>query len=333
MRIGPLDTRSRVLIVAEIGNNHEGDLDRARRMIREATAAGADAVKFQTIVPEHLVSADQRERLAQLRKFQLHRADFEALAAEAMDSGVQFLSTPFDLDSVAWLDALVPAFKVASGDNDFYPLMDRVAATGKPVIVSLGLGGGARAREIVDFFRDAWIRHGHPNGELALLHCVSIYPTAENQAGLGALRGLADLGVTVGYSDHTLGIKAAELAVAAGARIIEKHFTLDKAQSSFRDHQLSVDAADLRALVAAVRRAEPMVAAPGDKAVDSHERGARRSIAASRDLPVNATIREEDLTWLRPGNGFRPGQEFQLIGRRLRAAVAAGHLIQPSDLE
>lgn len=333
MIIGSHDTGRRVLIVAEIGNNHEGDPTRARQMIREAAAAGVDAVKFQTIVPERLVSADQADRLAQLRRFQFSRAEFEALARDAADAGVVFFSTPFDLEAVAWLDAFVPVFKVASGDNDFFPLLDRVAATGKPVIVSLGFGGRAQASTIVRYFREAWHRHGVPGGDLALLHCVAAYPTPDGQADLGAIRGLLDLGVTVGYSDHTLGIKAAELAVAAGARIIEKHFTLDKTRSSFRDHQLSADPADLRALVAAVRHAELMVAAPVGGPADVAGVAARRSIAAARDLPMGATIGSGDLTWLRPGTGFRPGDEAQVIGRRLCAAVTAGHLIQSSDLE
>jgi N,N'-diacetyllegionaminate synthase len=333
MKIGPLDTRQRVLIVAEIGNNHEGDLDRARKMIREAAATGADAVKFQTIVPERLVSSDQAERLAQLRSFALTRQQFEALAAEAAGAGVLFLSTPFDLDAVEWLDALVPAYKVASGDNDFFPLFDRVAGTGKPVMVSLGFGGHVHAADIVARFRSAWRRHGIDSGELALLHCVAAYPTADEQAGLGAIRQLLELGVTVGYSDHTLGIKAAELAVAAGARIVEKHFTLDKAQSSFRDHQLSADPAEMRALVAAVRRAERMCGLPIEPATAvSAAIAARRSIAAARDLPVGTAIESGDLTWVRPGQGFRPGEEGRVVGKRVRTAIASGRLIRPDDL-
>jgi N,N'-diacetyllegionaminate synthase len=331
MKIGPLDTRQRVLIVAEIGNNHEGDLDRARKMIREAAATGADAVKFQTIVPERLVSSDQAERLAQLRSFALTRQQFEALAAEAAGAGVLFLSTPFDLDAVGWLDALVPAYKVASGDNDFFPLFDRVARTGKPVMVSLGFGGHVHAADIVAHFRGAWRRHGIDSGELALLHCVAAYPTAEEQAGLGAIRQLLDLGVTVGYSDHTLGIKAAELAVAAGARIVEKHFTLDKAQSSFRDHQLSADPAEMRALVEAVRRAERLCGAPIEPAA-SADIAARRSIAAAHDLPAGTTIESGDLAWVRPGQGFRPGEEGRVVGKRVRTPIASGRLIRPDDL-
>lgn len=326
MQIGNFDLDRRVLLVAEIGNNHEGDVQRAARMIAAAAEAGADAVKFQTIVPEQLVSSDQHDRLAQLRRFQLSRDDHALLAREAARVGVIFFSTPFALSAVEWLDPLVPAFKVASGDNDFWPLLDRIARTGKPMIVSLGLGGLDRASAIAAYCHDAWRRHGVASGGLALLHCVSAYPTPEASAGLGALRSLRELDVTIGYSDHTIGTKAAELAVAAGARVIEKHFTLDKAQSSFRDHQLSADPADLRELAAAIRRAELILGLP-DGIDAANSVAARRSIAAARDLPQGTALQWDDLTWLRPGAGLRPGEENRLVGRRLRRAIAAGQLL------
>lgn len=333
MKIGHLDTDQRVVIVAEIGNNHEGDLAAATAMIRAAAEAGADVVKFQTIAPERLVSADQVDRVAQLKRFQLQRQQFEALAHIARDAGVMFMSTPFDLECVTWLDAIVPAFKIASGDNDFFPLLDRVAATGKPVLVSLGFGGHAQAASLVQFFTRTWAAHGVSAPGLGLLHCVAAYPTPDEQANLGAIPSLRGLGATVGYSDHTLGIKAAELAVAAGARIIEKHFTIDKGRASFRDHQLSADPDDLRRLVVAIRHAEQLMAIPVGAAPDMGPPLARRSIAAARAMAPGTIVAAGDLTWLRPGTGFRPGQEHELVGRTLRTAVAAGHLFHTSDFE
>jgi N,N'-diacetyllegionaminate synthase len=328
MRVGKIDLSERVLVIAEIGNNHEGDIGRALQLIDAAAEAGADVVKFQTIVPERLSTSDQVDRLAQLRRFQLTRADHERLARAAADRGVMFMSTPFAIEVVDWLDGLVPAFKVASGDNDFWPLFDRLARTGKPLIVSLGLASLSHAKNIVEFCREAWRRHGQTGGELALLHCVTAYPTPEESARLGVLHELRALGVPIGYSDHTLGIKAAELAVAAGARIIEKHFTLDKNQSAFRDHQLSANPAELRELIAAIRRAERMFAVPSSAGADEGNRTAvRRSIAAARDLSAGAVLTLEDLTWLRPGSGLRPGEESRLIGRTLRQNVPAGALL------
>jgi N,N'-diacetyllegionaminate synthase len=326
MQIGPIDLTRRVMVVAEIGNNHEGDLERAHRLIAEAAAAGADAVKFQTIVPELLVSADQRERLAQLGRFRLDERAHASLAAAAADAGVLFMSTPFAVSTVDWLDGLVPAFKIASGDNDFWPLLERVARTGKPMIVSLGLGGLAHAEQIVDFCEETWRPDGVGGGELALLHCVSAYPTPEESAGLGSLRELQGLRATIGYSDHTLGTKVAELAVAAGARIIEKHFTLDKAQSEFRDHRLSADPNEMRELVSAIRRVEKIFQ-PSSSADEANRVVARRSIAAARNLPAGTVVKLDDLVWLRPGSGLRPGEEGRLVGRTLRCEVASGTLI------
>jgi N,N'-diacetyllegionaminate synthase len=333
MKIGSIDIQSKVIIVAEIGNNHEGDAEVARKMVWEAAAAGADAVKFQTIIPTRLVSADQQERLVQLGRFQLSQEDHAMLAAEATEAGMVFLTTPFDIDAVDWLDALVPAYKVSSGDNDFFPLLERLARTGKPVIVSLGLGGAQHASKLVDFFGETWRKYGVEDGALALLHCVSAYPTPEGGASLGILHQLGNLGVTVGYSDHTLGVKAAELAVAAGARIIEKHFTLDKAQSAFRDHQLSADPVEMRALVAAVRRAEQLFKiTEGISADENNKQPVRRSIAAARDLPEGTILQWEDLVWVRPGTGLRPGEEERVLDHRVQNPILAGHLILPEDL-
>ena len=166
------------------------------------------------------------------------------------------MSTPFDLAAIEFLDPLVPAFKIASGDNDFWPLIDRVVRTGKPLIMSLGLGQLAKVDEVIEFVTASAGKHGIPVPDLALLHCVASYPTPPEAAGLAGVHRLMGRGVTVGYSDHTLGIRAAELAVAAGARVIEKHFTIDKNHSEFRDHQLSADPADLKALVVTIREIE-----------------------------------------------------------------------------
>lgn len=334
MRIGPVDTDRQVLVIAEIGNNHEGDVALAERMIGLAADAGADAVKFQTIVPARLVSASDTARIAQLERFRLDAAAFARLAAAAADAGVVFLSTPFDVDSVRMLDPLVPAYKIASGDNTFAPLLRAVAATGKPVIVSAGmttLDEAARARDTV---RGVWKETGADPG-LALLHCVVSYPTPPEQANLRAINTLAQLGETVGYSDHTLGIDAAVLAVGLGARIVEKHFTVAKDHSDFRDHALSADPEELREMVRRIRAAEALLGT-GRKAPQPAEAEAsvkaRRSVVAGRDLPAGWVLRPEDLDWVRPGGGVPPGGEDALIGRALRHSVARGAMLKPDDL-
>ena len=334
MRIAGIDLDRHVLVIAEIGNNHEGSFELAQEMIRSAAGTGVDAVKFQTIVPERLVSADQTDRLTQLRKFQFSYEQFDGLKQTADDAGVLFLSTPFDIESAKFLDRLVPAFKIASGDNDFFPLLEAVALTGKPLIISTGLADLSQARRTVEFVKSVWQGEGIDQ-ELAVLHCVVSYPTPPEAANLSAIAALKCLNVTVGYSDHTLGIEAAVVSVGAGARIIEKHFTIDKAYSQFRDHQLSADPAELRELVARVRQASALMGAAG-KSVSEVERAnltpVRRSIAAGRDLAPGDVLRYDDLMWVRPGDGLRPGEEDAVVGRTVRRAIALGELIQADDL-
>jgi len=326
MRIGKLDLDERVMVVAEIGNNHEGSYGLAEEMIGLATAAGVDAVKFQTMVPERLVSPREEKRLAQLRRFQLSYEQFERLAEAARRAGVLFLSTPFDVDSARFLMPLVPAFKIASGDNNFFPLIDVVAQAGKPIILSAGLADLEDVRRTKTFIDGVWAKQGVDPG-LAVLHCVVSYPTPTSEANLLAIRRLASLGVTVGYSDHTLGIDAAVLSVALGARVIEKHFTISKTHSGFRDHQLSADPADMAELVRGVRLAEEMLGTQEKRVLECERSlavGARRSIVAARDLAAGTTLTWDDLDWLRPGGGLAPGQEWDLLGRRLACPVPRG---------
>lgn len=330
MRIGPVDLAREILVVAEIGNNHEGDFGRAEALIARAAEAGVQAVKFQTIVPERLVSATQSARIEQLRRYAFTYDQFARLAEIARAAGVMFLSTPFDVESVRHLDPLVPAFKIASGDNDFVALLETVAATGKPVILSTGMAGVDDVRRACGTIEAVWRERGVAPG-LVPLHCVSSYPTPPEVANLLAIRTLArETGYTVGYSDHTLGIDAAVLSVALGARVIEKHFTLSKTQSEFRDHQLSADPAEMAELVRRVKSAQAMLGS-GEKSQQPVEeavaKAARRSIVARSDLPKGHVVTRDDLDWLRPGGGLAPGREDLLVGRRLQRPVAAGEMI------
>lgn len=328
MKVGTVDLDREVLIVAEIGNNHEGDVGCAVEMIERAAEAGAQAVKFQTIVPERLVASSEAARLAQLRRFCFSYDQFGKLAETAARAKVMFLSTPFDIESVRQLAPLVPAFKVASSDNDFVDLLEAVAITGKPVLLSTGmvdLGGVKRSRAVLE---GAWRRHGSTPG-LVLLHCVSAYPTPIESANLLAIRSIAqETGCVVGYSDHTLGIETAVLSVALGARVIEKHFTLSKNRSTFRDHQLSAEPQELAELVRRVRTA---CIALGDGVKRAMEveipviAAARRSAHARRALQAGHVVSPDDIDWLRPGGGIaREESAAILIGRRLVRDVAAG---------
>ena len=334
MKIGPVDIERDVLVVAEIGNNHEGDVALAEELIGIAAEAGAQAVKFQTITPEALVAPSQEARLAQLRRYSISSDDHQRLAQAADAAGVMFISSPFSLAAIAMLDPLVPAFKVASGDNDFVPLLESIAATRKPILLSTGMADltmAARAKAAIECI---WNEAATDPG-LVLLHCVSAYPTPIEEANLAAIRSLATLGRPVGYSDHTLGTSAATLSVGLGARVIEKHFTISKTHSDFRDHQLSADPAELKELVMRIREANALLG-DGIKRIMPAEQvsatAARRSIAAAVDLPAGHIIGFGDLAWLRPGGGLAPGRESKVLGRSLRRAVSAGHRFSSEDV-
>ncbi|HWC77976.1 MAG TPA: N-acetylneuraminate synthase family protein [Blastocatellia bacterium] len=327
MIIGDFDLNKHVLIVAEIGNNHEGSCGRAAQMIELAAEAGAGAVKFQTFKTERFVRPSDHARFTRLKSFELSYSDFEKLAETAARSGVLFLSTPLDIESARFLDGLVPAFKIASGDNNFYPLIEAVADTAKPIVLSSGLADVAQLLLSKDLIERSWRRKGI-DPEIAVLHCVTSYPVPDGEANLGAIRELREsLGCTVGYSDHTTGIEAATLSVALGARIIEKHFTLDKNFSDFRDHQLSADPAEMAQLVERVKRVQTLLGT-GRKELQDCERNfslvARRSIVARRDLSGGTLLSWDDIAWMRPADGLAPGDESLIIGKRLGYAVREG---------
>jgi N,N'-diacetyllegionaminate synthase len=335
VKIGSVDLEKDVLVVAEIGNNHEGNFATAVHLVKAAAQTGVRAVKFQTFRTEHYVSRKDTARFARLKSFELTFDQFSDLRRLARSLGLLFLSTPFDLQSAAFLMDQVDAFKIASGDNDFYPLLECVAQTGKPILVSTGASDVAKVDSAVEYIRRSWAAVGTP-WKLALLHCVSSYPTPLEQANLRAIRFLADRhGCTVGYSDHTLGIECACLAVAAGARIIEKHFTLDKGFSNFRDHQLSADPREMALLVERVRQVEAMLGTPA-KAIQPCEQSVvpviRRSIVANGDLRSGHSLAAVDLTWVRPSGGLPPGQEHLIIGRTLSRDVTAGEQLTPADV-
>jgi sialic acid synthase SpsE len=336
MLFGNFPLSEKVLVVAEIGNNHEGIFETARRLVLEAAACGVDAVKFQTFRTEHFVSRADPARFDRLKGFELSFSQFEELAGLARSQGLLFISTPLDLGSAAFLENIVDFFKIASGDNNFYPLISQVALTGKPLIISTGLSDLQQVAQTVEFVRQQWAESPTP-GQLAILHCVCSYPVPPEQVNLRAIPFLAaQFDLPVGYSDHTLGLEASLLAVALGARIIEKHFTLDKNFSDFRDHQLSADPGEMKKLVQGIRLASAMLG-NYEKTLQPEEIAmvplVRRSLAAGRDLPAGHCLDWSDLAWLRPGGVLAPGEELKLVGKRLRRDMRQGEQFSLDDLE
>ncbi|MEZ5100180.1 MAG: N-acetylneuraminate synthase family protein [Thermoleophilia bacterium] len=335
MRIGGTDLDEQVLVVAEIGNNHEGDLDVAKALVVAAALAGADAVKLQVYRADRFANPNDAKRRARLEAWELAPGAVAEIARLARACGVALVATPLDLASVTTLAPLVDAFKVASGDNDFLPLLDAIARTRKPVIVSSGMSTLATIEASARRVRATWAELGH-HGELAVLHCVSAYPAPEEESGLAAIPLLQRrLRCPIGWSDHTLGVDVCELAVAAGARIVEKHVTLAHDFSDFRDHALSAEPDELAELVRRVRRVETVLGRP-EKTIRPCEEEtaalARRSIVAARDLQAGHVLTDADLTWMRPANGLRPGDEELVLGHALVRPIGAGHPILPSDV-
>lgn len=332
MKIGNFDTDKNVFVIAEIGNNHEGDFSVAQDLIECAAAAGADAVKFQTCVPENFISIADQERLTRLREFSFSHSQIKALQQKAISCGLVFFSTPFDIESANFLNSLQTLFKIASGDNTFFPLIETVGAFGKPTLISTGLAD-------LDLLDKIYLRWSlvSDKRKLAFLHCVSSYPVPLGDTNLGAIYKLRERypDLTIGYSDHTIGIDAATYAVAAGARIIEKHFTIDKHHSDFRDHQLSADPDDMKMLVENIRKVEVLLGASEKKIQPSEvgmETAIRRSIAVSRDIPKGSILTFADLTWVRPGTGLLVGNESLVIGKLLNRSLRRGELILPEML-
>jgi N,N'-diacetyllegionaminate synthase len=335
MQIGTFNLQTDVLVIAEIGNNHEGSYALAEELVGLAAEAGAGAVKFQTFKTELFTSQADPARFKRLKSFELSYTQFEKLSEIATKAGLVFISTPLDLESADFLNSIVSAFKIASGDNNFYPLLEKVAQTAKPLILSSGLSDMAQLRQSKSFIDQTWAKHSI-RGDLAVLHCVSSYPVPADQANISALSQIRDeLKVPVGYSDHTLGIDASILAVALGARIIEKHFTINKNHSDFRDHQLSADPAEMKLLVQKIKETQKLLGT-GIKGLQECEKPvlgvARRSIVAKNDLQAGAELSWESLLWLRPANGLAPGNEKLVIGKKLTKSIKAGEPIRLEDL-
>ena len=327
-----------VFVIAEAGVNHNGDLKLARALIDVAVEASADAVKFQTFRADRLATPDAPKAEYQLRTTGNEESQFEMLrrlelSADAHrelqsyceERGIIFLSTPFDEEAVDLLDELgVPAFKISSGDLTNSPLLEHVARKGKPVILSTGMSELSELIEAVSVLNTAGCETP------ILLHCVSNYPADPAEANLRAMQTMRSaFDVPVGFSDHTEGIDISLAAVALGACVIEKHFTLDRTLPG-PDHRASLEPAELRELVRSIRRVETALGS-GRKVPTATEvetaKVARRSLVAARDIPAGTILEREMVVMRRPGTGMLPAMLDKLLGRQAIRAVAAGTLL------
>lgn len=315
-------------VIAELGVNHNGSADRAIALLAAARQAGADAAKLQFFVPRELCSRVYRaDEIAELERLRLSDDDHARLVRAARDIGIPVFATPFDEPSLDLLCRLnIPAIKIGSGEITHTPFLTQVARTGRPVILSTG------GCEWPDIDRAVATLRANGCTNLSLLHCVSAYPPPDDELNLLVIPALAARypDCVVGFSDHTLGHEAALAAVALGARIIEKHLTLD-CRDAGPDHAASADPASFAALVASIRRVERMLG-DGEKRVAACEGIIGRSCVAARDLPAGHALLVRDIAFKRPGRGVRPYAVRSLIGRRTSHPVAADELIVESDV-
>lgn len=328
MKLGPraIGPDQPCYVIAEAGANHDRDLDVARRLVDAAAEAGADAVKFQTYSGRALYSTKtpRFDYLGELGAKPAHELlddvalprDWQpVLAAHARDAGIQFLSSPFDRQAVDELDALdVPAFKIASFELVDLPFIEYTASKRRPIIFSTGMASLGEIEDAIETARRAGA------DEICLLQCASLYPAPPAVMNLRAIPAMhAAFGVPVGLSDHTLGTHIAPAAVALGAQLVEKHFTLDRGRSG-PDHPFAVEPGELRELVSRIRDVEAALGdgvkrGPSDaEAVEMYTK-ARRSIVAACDIPAGARITREMLTVKRPGHGIKPKFIDALVGR------------------
>ncbi|MEH2114736.1 N-acetylneuraminate synthase [Nostoc sp.] len=329
-------------IIAEAGVNHNGSLDMAKHLIDRALEAGVDAVKFQSFKSGKVVSSTapkaeyqllttnpDESQLDMIRTLELSVEAHRELQSYSQKQGILFISTPFDEESADILEELkVPLFKIPSGEITNWPFLQYVARKGKPLIVSTGMSYLSEVEEALRVIRQVGCE------QLVLLHCVSSYPTNPAEANLRAMHSMATaLQVPVGYSDHTTGIEVALAAVALGACVIEKHFTLDKNLPG-PDHKASLDPKELQALVKGVRKVEcalgnglkqPTASEINTRAI------ARRSLALTCDVIEGTVLEPQMLTALRPASGISPTLQELVLGRKVTRSLQAGQLISWSD--
>ncbi len=329
----------RTYIIAEAGVNHNGNFELAKKMILEGKKAGVDAVKFQTFIASNLVSSyakkadyqmkstDNKEsQQDMLKKLELSFQEFHLLKEYAAELNIDFLSTPFDEESIDFLDTLnMPFWKIPSGEITNLPYLLKIAKTKKPIILSTGMSTMEEIAEMLDVFCD------YNRNDITLLHCNTEYPTPFQDVNLYAMKTLKEkFHVNVGYSDHTKGIEVPIAAVALGATVIEKHFTLDRNMLG-PDHKASLEPGELAEMVKAIRNIESALGNEEKKPSESEKKNilvARKSIVAKKDIKKGDILSEENITTKRPGNGISPMEWFKIIGMKAAKDFQKDELIE-----
>ncbi|OPK10880.1 N-acetylneuraminate synthase family protein [Pseudomonas sp. VI4.1] len=332
-------------VIAEIGVNHSGDMELAKRLIKEAKEGGAHAAKFQSYKAEKIASrhspaywdTTKESTESQYKLFQMYDSfepeDYAELARYCKELDIDFLSTPFDLEAVDFLNPLMPLFKIASADITNIPLIRKCAKTGKPLIMSTGASTLAEIEHAINVAREAGAKN------IALLHCVLNYPTPKENAQLGMIKVLSRTfpDCLIGYSDHVVPdetISALEASVLLGACILEKHFTHDKALPG-NDHYHAMDKHDLRRFMEKVESYRTLISGESKnlEKEQSARLHARRSIVAARNIKAGEKLSEENLIAKRPGHGISPTHWDEVIGKNVICDIETDTLISWSNIE
>ena len=323
---------NKTIIIAEAGVNHNGDIETAKKLIDVASDAGVDYVKFQTFKADRLVSPlaqkakyqikndknSDDSQLNMLKKLELSDADHKELISYCKSKNISFFSTAFDEEGISYLSSLnFDMFKIPSGELTNYPYLKAIAKTGLPVILSTGMANLDEIEKSINVL----VSYGTKKSEITVLHCNTEYPTPMIDVNLKAMLTIKEkLGVSIGYSDHTLGLEVPIAAVALGAKIIEKHFTLDRSLKG-PDHKASLEPNELKEMVIAIRNIEMAISGNGLKEASLSEKKniyiARKSIHLSKDLTSGSIINEQDIISLRPGDGICTMNWENIIGKKV----------------
>jgi len=317
----------KTFIIAEIGNNHEGNYKNAIKLIDKAKKSGVDAVKFQTFETKNFVNKSEKKRFSRFTNFELSKKNFKKLSIYARKNGLKFISTPLDINSAKYLSNIVDIFKISSGDNNYFELIKTCAKYKKPLIISTGLINLLEINRILKNLKEL----NFPLKKLSFLHCVSDYPVQFGEANLLSIRLLKNkLPITIGYSDHVIGDESCIVAVSFGAKIIEKHFTLNNNFSNFRDHKLSLNPDDMKKMVMKIRKVESMLGFY-KKVISKNElknfKSMRRSLYFTKDLQKGTILEKKHFKIVRPFNKFGPEDIKNFLGKKLKKNVKDSDIV------
>lgn len=342
MKIGNVEiSLKHRFIIAEIGVNHNGDVNLAKKMIKSAKECGVDAVKFQTFKSENLVTPlakkanyqnkndDSDSQLEMLKKLELTKEDFKELKDYSLENNLIFLSSPFDKNSVDLLENLnVPAYKLGSGELNNFELIDYVQSKNKPLILSTGMATFDEIKDTYNFIKN--------KNNLILLHCITGYPISFNEANLNFIKTLqSNFDVVIGFSDHSPSIELSIAAAALGALVFEKHFTIDKNLEG-PDHKASLNPIEFKAMVEAIRNIE-VAMGDGVRKFSKNEldikKVARKSIITNQFIKKDTILKKDMLSIKRPGNGISPKCLDNIIGKKVNRDLNKDYLLKWDDLE